>query len=330
VPRVQDLEIARVIGALEPCIADVGARGGIDRELVEIAWACTVYGFEPDPAEAARLRSAGAGAWKRLEILPYALGAAAGPGTLHLPESEQGASLLPHNQEMVESFGYENLHVTRRTLAVETVTLDDLRASGRLAAVDFLKIDVEGAELGILASGRSVLATCSALKVETSFLEQRVGQPLIWDVVPHLCDAGFEVVDIRDVHRWRRRPLPAHPFRTAFAMPYSRGQAAQCDLVLLRRPDSLGDAQGSLRLAVLAAALGYFDFAVTLLRRTPRVAELAHDEYGVRLERALSDWSALRGRSVAGQALREQLRGIVPLVRSALNRLPYTSPGRPY
>lgn len=328
--RVQDLEIARVIEALEPCIADVGARGGVDPELIEIAWACTVYGFEPDPAEAERLRTAGAGAWKRLEVLPLALGAEAGSGTLHLCEAAEGASLLPHNEAMVERFGYENLHVTRRTLPVETVTLDDLRASGKLARIDYLKIDVEGAELGILGSGRAVLSTCSALKVEMSFLEQRVGQPLIWDVVPYLTEAGFEVVDIRDFRCWRRRPLPIHPFRIAFEMPYSRGQVAQCDVVLLRRPESLTDLPAAVRLAVLAAALGYFDFAVTLLRRTPRVAEFVQDEHGVRIESALAAWSERRGRAVAGKALREQVRGLVPLLRSALKLLPYTSPGRPY
>ena len=327
---MRNLDIARLIGPLEPCIADVGARGGIDPELSEIAWACSVYGFEPDPTEAARLRAAGPGDWKRLEILPYALGAAAGPGTLHVPESEVGASLLPHNQAMLESFGYENLHLIRKTLPVETVTLDGLKASGKLGRVDYLKIDVEGAELGILESGRSLLATCSALKIEVSVLEQRVGQPLIWDVAPWLRDSGFEVIDVRDVHRWRRRPLPAHPYRIAFAMPYSRGQLAQCDLVLLRRLDSLTGERGAVRLAVLAAALGYFDYAVTVLRREPRVAELVRDETSVEIERALEAWSRLRGRSVVGGALRTQLRDIIPLLRSALGQLPYAKPKRPY
>ena len=330
VSRVRDLEIARVIEAIEPCIADVGARGGVDHELVEIAWACKVYAFEPDPVEAERLRRSGAGAWRRLEVLPFALGDVVGSGRLHLPESAQGASLLPHNEAMVESFGYENLHVTRRTISVETTTLDELMRSEKLSRIDYLKIDVEGAELGILEAGRAVLAACSALKIELSFLEQRVGQPLIWDVVPLLCEAGFQVVDVRDLHRWRRRPLPAHPFRTPFQMPYSRGQVAQCDLVLLRRPESLAEPRAAARLTLIAAALGYFDFAVTLLRRVPRIAELVRDEHGVEIENALTAWSRLRGGRVAGEALREQLRGLVPLVRSALNRLPHAIPGRPY
>jgi FkbM family methyltransferase len=330
VQRVQELEIGRMLEALAPCVADVGARGGIDQELHEVAWACAAYGFEPDPAEAVRLQAGGSGGWKQLEIVPFALGAVTGPARLHLPESEEGASLLRHNEAMVERFGYENLHVTRRTLPVDTVTLDALLASGRLPPVDYLKIDVEGAEHGILEAGRSVLATCSAVKIEVSFLEQRVGQPLIWEVVGLLLGAGFEVVDVRDIHRWRRRPLPAHPFRSGFRVPYSRGQAAQCDLVLLRDPETVAEPRRAAMLAAIAAALGYFDFAISVLRRKPSLETFARKEYGVELEQALAAWSTSRGRVVALRELGERLRGLVPRVRSAFGVLPFSNPRRPY
>lgn len=34
--------IARLIKALQPCIADIGARGGVDEDLVSVSWACSV------------------------------------------------------------------------------------------------------------------------------------------------------------------------------------------------------------------------------------------------------------------------------------------------
>lgn len=327
---LENAPIVRLVKALQPCVVDIGARGGVDEDLLAIAWACSVYGFEPEPAEAERMRRQGDRRWKAVHILPYAVAGRLGSGTLYLPESEQGASLLRHNPEMVERFGYENLHIVRKEIDVQTVTLDSLHQSGELPAIDYMKIDIEGAELDVLKAGQSVLSHCSALKIETSFLPQRVSQPLIWDLVPFMKGAGFDVVDIRDIHRWRRRPLPAHPYVIKFDMPYSRGQLAQCDLIFLRRPDSSGDLRQMAMLVIVAAALGYFDYAVTVVRGAPELTRQIRDEHGLEIEAELSRWARLSGRESLRRAIVKQLRNLVPQLRSLAGWLPYTKPKRPY
>src|SRR5687768_14435526 len=252
------LPVGRLIDALAPCILDIGARGGADEELLAIAWASRIVCFEPDKAEFENLVAKGDNRWRQFTVLPYAVGGVSGSQELHVPDDPRAASLLPHDAAMVERFGRENLHISKKTVPVRTWTLDALRREGHIGRVDYMKVDVEGAELDILNAGGAILQDCVALKVECSFLPQRLNQPLVWDVVPALTALGFEVVDLQDVHRWRRRNLPAHPYRVRAGMEYSRGQVAQCDVIFLRAAAQTHSTEQALRLVVLSAALGFF------------------------------------------------------------------------
>lgn len=99
-------KIASLLNTMQPCIVDIDARGGVDEYLLGIARACSVYRFELEPEEAEWLEELADRRWKRVKILPYAVGSFSGKSTLYLPESEQGASLLTHNLDMIERFGY--------------------------------------------------------------------------------------------------------------------------------------------------------------------------------------------------------------------------------
>jgi len=322
--------VVALIDALAPCAADIGARGGFDEDMLQIGWASHMLGFEPEPEEALRLSEAGDPRWKQTTLLPFAVGGVCGAGVLHVPESKEGASLLRHNSVMAERFGYENLHLTRAEIPVETVSLDQLRDQGKLPRLDYLKIDIEGAELDVLKSARAVLRDCVALKVECSFLEQRVGQPLIWEVAAFLLMQGFEILDIHDVHRWRRRNLPSHPYRVKFQMPYSRGQVAQCDLVALRIPASVTSIDQALRLVILSATFGYFDYAIATIRGRPELQQEVERRHGFDLELELQQWAHMRGRRETRKEIRAVLRHLVPLARSLVGMLPFTQPKQAY
>lgn len=323
-------KLAAVLDTLQPSIADIGARGGLDEDLLAVAWASSVYGFEPEPNEVDRLKANADLRWKKVVVLPYAVGALNGKSTLHIPASPQGASLLPHNAEMVDNFGYDNLHIVHKEISVETVTLDRLRDNGELPSIDYMKIDIEGAELDVLRAGLSVLRDCSALKIECSFLPQRLLQPLIWEVVPFMIDAGFDVVDIHDIHRWRRRPLPAHPYVVNFQMPYSRGQLAQCDLIFLRRPETIDTSNRMKMLIVVASALGYFDYGINALRCNVELCKEIQNEYRFNFESELANWAKMTGRFQLRKAIYNNLRSLVPQIRSLAGLLPYTMPTKPY
>ncbi len=327
---MKESPMSRLVEDLAITVADLGARGGLDEDFLSIAWACAAIGFEPDSHEAERLARNGDARWRKLVVLPYAIGGVDGPALLYVPESREGASLLRHNASMVELYGYENLHVDKEEIPISVRTLDKLRQAGELPRIDYLKIDIEGAELEVLQAAGETLGDCVALKVECSFVPQRLNQPLIWEVAAFLLGRDFWVMDARDIHRWRRRNLPGHPYRVNFRMPYSRGQIAQCDLIFLKSPESARDFDQALRLIIASAVLGYYDHAVTVLRSQRDVARSVRERYGLDLERELGEWSRRAGRRATRDAIAQSLRDLIPLCRSALNRLPYAKPARPY
>jgi hypothetical protein len=120
-----------VIGAFRSdplVVVDLGARGEVDADLLELAPAVTVIGFEPDKVEAERLAGQPAGPWHARRILPYAIGGKTGPAILHAPKEPEGASLLAHNTALIEEFGHEGLHRTLKQVPIDAMTLDDAAA----------------------------------------------------------------------------------------------------------------------------------------------------------------------------------------------------------
>jgi hypothetical protein len=71
---------------------------------------------------------------------------------------------------------------------VQTRRLDDIKEA---ANSDFLKLDVQGAELMILKDGKEVLRSLSVIQVEVEFVELYEDQPLMADVDSFLRSQGF-------------------------------------------------------------------------------------------------------------------------------------------
>ena len=306
-------------------LVDIGARGGMDTDLLPAAWATTAIGFEPEPEECRTLNLQPSAPWRRTQYVPTAIGGNNGMAVLHIPPNSVGASLLPHNPAMVPLYGHPELHTIERCLNVETLTLDEACEQFNLGYPDYLKIDVEGAELDILSAAPKALQHCSAIKVETSFLEQRKEQPLMQDVTAYLVSQGFVLADIRDIHRWRRRSLAGHPYLSQWKIPYSRGIAAQCDLIFLRNYTEDVTDRVLQRLILVASILGYFDYAVGILRQRGCLEQLFLETTRTNPIDELSKLSRLMGRSVVKAEMAARLRSIVPLVRSLVVGIPSNS-----
>lgn len=314
----------RGLGAADFCASagftavDIGARGGLDAAMLPLAWATEMIGFEPEPAEAAALQNADPKPWKARRVIAAAVGGVDGEATLHIPNSPDSASLLPHNEEMIDWFGIADQHKVTRTIAVATRTLDGLLAEGTLPPADYIKIDVEGAEGTILQHAARYLDSTLALRVEVSFLEQRQGQPLGWDVAKLLTDAGFLIVDLIAVQRWRANRLAGDPYRSRADLPWSKPVLAQGDLIAVRDFRRVDDATQAAKLVLITAALGYVDFAATMLRHhAAGITALGLDLYA-----DLKALSAAMGDGAAGAAIRANLRELVPLGRSLIGGLP--------
>jgi FkbM family methyltransferase len=90
----------------------------------------------------------------------------------------------------------------RRTVPV--VRVDDLVAEHALRGPFVIKVDVEGAELAVLAGARETLAQTEVVLLEVSFFRLVAGGAELADVVAWMRDAGFSAYDLYHGHL---RPL---------------------------------------------------------------------------------------------------------------------------
>lgn len=321
--------LLEVLGDDPLVVVDLGARGGFDEDLLELAPGVIAIGFEPDTEEAQRLDGEPKGPWLQRRTLPYAIAGQSGPAKLHVPREPAAASLLHHNPDMIEDFGHEGLHRTLKQIPIEALTLDDVSTEAEIQEIDYLKIDIEGAELDVLKGGANLAATAKVMKIECAFVEQRIGQPLASDVISYLAANGFDLIEMRDIQHWRRRPLPSHPYSIAFDMPYSRGRVAQADLFFVRRFTEDAEGRDVAAAMLILAALGHLDLAVTLLRRSPN-AQLWWRDNAIDIEKSLREISKKIGDRQLARAIKQQGRGLIPLLKSRMGRLLFNKPEREY
>jgi FkbM family methyltransferase len=86
-----------------------------------------------------------------------------------------------------------------KTITVPTKTLDS-RNYFDGDTIDFIKIDVQGAELDILKGGENTLKRTKYVLAEVSLVEYNEGAPMIGDVVDKMREYGFKMVDILEYH----------------------------------------------------------------------------------------------------------------------------------
>lgn len=325
ISAVRNLSAARFAEETGFTAVDIGARGGMDAAMLPLAWATEMIGFEPEPAEAAALQSAPSAPWKSSRIIPAAVGGIDGRSTLFIPPTPESASLLRHNSEMVAWFGVANQHSIDREVTVETRTLDALAAEALLPPADYVKIDVEGAEGAIIEGGKAFLRDTLAMRIEVAFLEQRIGQPLAWEIGAKLHDQGFLVIDMIALQRWRHRFAPAHPYRSRSAHPWSQGVLAQGDLICVRDFRRVDDRIAAAKLVLITASLGYVDFAATILRHHSALLAPLEGSHGMNLEHDLEALARTGGKTAPVAAIRQSLRDLIPLGRSLLGGLPARS-----
>jgi|15BtaG_2_1085339.scaffolds.fasta_scaffold15478_2 FkbM family methyltransferase len=83
-------------------------------------------------------------------------------------------------------------------LEIETQTLDSLLKKESIENVDFLKLDVQGAELMVLGGGLNTLKNVSYLSLEVQFQEYNTGAPVSEEVINFVNKQGFQLYDIFD------------------------------------------------------------------------------------------------------------------------------------
>ena len=194
----------------------------LDEGLAEIT------GIEPNSEERARLEKEGP---KNCTWLPYFLGNG-DDATFHITLYRGCSSLFEPDPAVIDQFQTigatqpgGNFHVVG-TEPVKTTRLDDVE---ELPAVDYMKIDVQGAELEILRHGVQKLADTLVIELEAEFVQIYKGQPLFGEIQEFLHRHGFQFHKFIDIAGRCFRPFEIgdNPFS-------AMSQALWADAVFVR------------------------------------------------------------------------------------------------
>jgi FkbM family methyltransferase len=144
-----------------------------------------VVGFEPNREALARLN---AQKTPRETYLPHAIGDG-GTHTLHMCQAPGMTSLLKPSEEVLNLFhGFPAWGKVTATETLQTRRLDDIPET---AGCDYIKLDIQGAELMTLQNATQRLQDAVVIHCETEFLQMYAGQPLFSDIELFLRGRGF-------------------------------------------------------------------------------------------------------------------------------------------
>jgi FkbM family methyltransferase len=238
----------------------------------------TIYGFDAD-ADACEAANADIAersdiTWNEIHI-PLALGRSCGEQTLYVTNEPMCSSLYPPNEAFIARFdGLKELAGLDFEIDVETTTLDQFCEAEKISEIDFLQIDVQGADLDVLHGAINLLAkSVLAIQIEVEFSELYKGQPLFADIDTFLRSQYFSLFDLYRSHL-RRVSAPitseTHLGQILWGEAFYMRDLLLADTTLSRfqNPDYL------LKLACIADILDFTDYAVEILEHLMLQADL--------------------------------------------------------
>jgi FkbM family methyltransferase len=79
------------------------------------------------------------------------------------------------------------------------MSLDTFTQMHHLPLPDFIKLDVQGAELLVLQGALRTLQTCPVVQMEVSLHSLNEGAPLLAEILPFMTQLGYQVIDTLEV-----------------------------------------------------------------------------------------------------------------------------------
>jgi FkbM family methyltransferase len=227
----------------------------------------SIYGFDADPdaCEAANAALAEKQINWTEKHIPLGISDTEGASTLYVTKHPMCSSLYPPNEPFLARFPIiPELMNLDFTIEIETTTLDAACQGEGIGEIDFLQIDVQGADLKVLEGAKKLLSkSVLGIQIEVEFVPLYEQQPLFRDIDAHLDRYDFSLFDLMPAHRTRARS-PLHAQRRA-------GQLLWGDAIYFRdliRDDlvtPMKNPQQILKLSCLADALQFPDYAMELL-----------------------------------------------------------------
>ena len=180
-------------------LIDIGAAGDIEPRWKSISSHLNYIGFEPDERSSKELiNNNNFNSWV---MHPNVLWDIKANININLTNKPQCSSIYAPNYDFTNLFPDPERFLINNTISLEAVKLDSLK----IPNIDFIKLDIQGAELNVLKGANESLNNCLGLEVEVEFLQLYKGQPLYGEIVDFLKTKDFEFIDFVNLYRWERK-----------------------------------------------------------------------------------------------------------------------------
>lgn len=211
-----------------------------------------IIGFEVDDAVCKSLNE------KTPDCFEYhacALGRSNEDVPFYVTKHPMCSSLYKPNVELYRYFNALDVAEIERETTIRTTTLDTFCQQNGIEQIDFMKLDVQGAELDIFQGGVAALASTVMIVTEVEFIPVYENQPLYGDVSAFLAQHDFMLHKFTDLGGRSMKPIIINN------NPNATVQVLWADALFIkdiRKLDGLAPDQ-LLRLAVLSCLYGSVD-----------------------------------------------------------------------
>jgi FkbM family methyltransferase len=260
-------------------LIDVGASGGPPARWLGLGDSAEIIGFEPDLRAHESMKPIPGYKWLNVALYSHS-----GKMRLYLTRKQDCSSFFPPNRAVLDRFPESNRFDVVGTEDVDVDTLDRQLVGMRTENPDFLKVDVQGAELGVLQGGvRALETSLVGVQAEVCFIPLYEDQPLFADVDIFLRNLGFALFDLNGEF-WKGVAAPT--------AGNARGQLIFGDAVYLKSVEAFVAMVAHLPVSqrvskILKAArvvglYGYQDHGVALLKACKESFEPAAFDQAIR------------------------------------------------
>ena len=148
-------------------------------ELLDYFPSSKIVGFEIDKEVCDKMNLS---ARDGVKYYPHALGEFNESKELYITNHPMCSSLYKPNEDLISLYhNFEAAYLKSKT-TIETITLDNFLETNNIGSLDFIKIDVQGAELDIFRGSKKALKDVLKIVCEVEFIHHYENQPLFGDV----------------------------------------------------------------------------------------------------------------------------------------------------
>jgi FkbM family methyltransferase len=242
---------ANELGESKISVIDGGARGELFSPLNRIDTSrLQVIRFEPD-AEAEIVGESDD------IVVSKALWSEKTELTLNVAVEPSASSVLPFNRELQQHIDpFLKQRSTAKTVKLDAISIDDFVRESDIDGIDFIKLDIHGAEYEVLKGAGQTLDKTLGLLVESWIIPIHKGQKTRAHVEALAGDHGFYVFEENMRSEWGRRPKEFH-----------KRQPVALDTLFFRDPmldDAITSKTQALKLIGLADVFEHHAYAIQL------------------------------------------------------------------